>query len=320
LICASSKERYVFCYDYTNRNSKVRHLDVFVKYLKFEKRYSDHTVSSYSHDLSQFQIYVSAHLGIADEIQIEHFHIRSWIVYLMKDQYASKSVNRKISSLKSYYKFLKRTGILSVNPAAKISGPKIPKRLPKVIRADSLHNLLTEKSERDDYKLIRDRMIVDLLYSTGIRKAELILLTDRDVDFERRQIKVLGKGNKERLIPINPNLIDKLKEYIVIRDTTLECVESCRLFITDSGQALYPKFVYNVVVKNVGQYSTSEKRGPHVLRHSFATHMADGGADLNAIKEIMGHASLASTEIYMHNTIDRLRSVYNKAHPKAQKK
>ena len=201
-----------------------------------------------------------------------------------------------------------------------MSGPKIPKRLPKVIRADSLHNLLTEESNGDDYKVIRDRMIVDLLYSTGIRKAELILLRDGDVDFERRQIKVLGKGNKERLIPINPNLIDKLKEYMVVRDTTLECVESCRLFMTNSGQPLYPKFVYNVVVKNVGQYSTSEKRGPHILRHSFATHMADGGADLNAIKEIMGHASLASTEIYMHNTIDRLRSVYNKAHPKAQKK
>lgn len=294
----------------------MTHDDAFYKYLSLEKRYSHHTLTSYQNDINQFDLYVMSALAITDIRDIRHFHVRSWMVHLMKNGYNAKSINRKISSLRSYFKFLIKTARLDSNPMTKVVAPKLPKRLPKVIRQDALHNLLSQNDKHDAFSEVRDRTIIDLLYSTGMRRAELIALEDSDIQNDRMQIKVLGKGNKERLIPINKKLSSALERYKSIRDAAFEDVP-IKLFVTDSGKSLYPKFVYNLVTSYLADYTSSEKRSPHVLRHSFATHMANAGADLNAIKEIMGHSSLASTQIYMHNTIDRLKNVYQKSHPKA---
>ena len=241
----------------------------------------------------------------------------------MQSDYTAKSVNRKLSTLKSYYKYLKKMGLIKINPSSKISGPKLPKRLPTVIREVDLErgfDLIDEdKSVEKDFSTYRDELIIMLLYQTGMRRSELINLKDADVDRQRLEIKVLGKGNKERLIPITHQLAEDIEGYQKVRDNAYED-KADKLLLTDKGKALYPKYVYNKVSAWISQYSTSIKQSPHVLRHSFATHLANNGAELNAIKELLGHASLAATEVYVHNSIERLKDVYHKAHPRTRKK
>lgn len=296
-------------------------IDQFLKYLSYEKRYSDHTVISYKNDLNQFFTFITAHLSISDVSLVDHTHVRSWIVYLMQDNYASKTVNRKVSTVKSFFKFLKKIGSIKSNPTSKVSAPKLGKRLPKVIREEALNNLLDYEDKSTDHKSLRDRIVIDLLYMTGMRRSELIGLKTKDVNFETNVIKVLGKGNKERLIPVSDELLEKIKLYLKAKVEHFECTDlNESLIVTDKGVSLYPKFVYNLVVRHISKVSTADSRSPHVLRHSFATHMANSGADLNSIKEILGHSSLASTEVYMHNTIERLKTVYQSAHPKSGKK
>jgi len=292
----------------------------FVKYLQFERHYSKHTVAAYERDIRSYAQYLVTHAGLADLISAKHIHVRSWLVHLMSNNYTPKSINRKLSAIKSLYKFLKRQGVTSQNPAAKISGPKTPKRLPKVVRAeDIVVGLQQENLTEVNFSTLRDRLIVDLLYHTGMRRSELIGLKQRDFNRSRKELKVLGKGNKERVIPVSPNLAKAIQEYLAARSTEVGLIADVML-VTDKGVEMYPKYVYNKVKKWIGTYSSVEKRSPHILRHSFATHLADNGAELNAIKELLGHANLSATQIYTHNSVARLQDVYKKAHPKGSTK
>ena len=289
----------------------------FEKYLRYERRYSDHTVRSYTNDLEQFSVYLTAQLGMTDEIGLKHFHVRSWIVHLMQDNYTAKTVNRKISTLKSYFKYLKKSGHIKSNPTAKVIAPKIAKRLPVVVREERIEDLLDREIDQNDFESVRNQLVIDLLYTTGIRRSELINLKESDINYSLRHIKVLGKGNKERIIPISHKLIESIKLYLELKESE-QLNESKFLITTSKGKKSYPKLIYNIVHAQLSTVSTVKKRSPHILRHSFATHLANQGAELNAIKEIMGHANLSATEIYMHNSIDRLRSVYQDAHPKSK--
>ena len=289
----------------------------FEKYLRYERRYSDHTVRSYTNDLEQFSVYLTAQLGMTDEIGLKHFHVRSWIVHLMQDNYTAKTVNRKISTLKSYFKYLKKSGHIKSNPTAKVIAPKIAKRLPVVVREERIEDLLDREIDQNDFESVRNQLVIDLLYTTGIRRSELINLKESDINYSLRHIKVLGKGNKERIIPISHKLIESIKLYLELKESE-QLNESKFLITTSKGKKSYPKLIYNIVHAQLSTVSTVKKRSPHIMRHSFATHLANQGAELNAIKEIMGHANLSATEIYMHNSIDRLRSVYQNAHPKSK--
>lgn len=289
-------------------------LQSFYDYLTYEKHYSSHTVDAYRRDLRSYQQFLVTHCGLNNLIEAQHIHIRSWIVQLMNDQYTPKSINRKLSAVKSCYKYLKKQGQISANPAGKVSGPKISKRLPQVIRKEEFKVGL-EEQEHMSFSDVRDLLIVEMLYQTGMRRSELIGLSLSDIDTRRRELKVLGKGNKERVIPISGQLQKRIDNYLVERNK-LFGKEVKSFFVTDKGKKLYPKFVYLVAKRWISRHSTVEKRSPHIFRHSFATHLADNGAELNAIKDLLGHANLSATQIYTHNSISRLKEVYEKAHPK----
>lgn len=297
----------------------MTNIESFANYLKYERQYSDHTITSYVKDIDQYTQYLITHLDLTDIGLANHLHVRSWVVHLMDNDYAAKSVNRKLSSIKTFYKYQKKIGQLLTNPAAKINGPKLSKRLPTVVRKDDIDRGLAVLEEQNTFEAQRDLMLINLLYQTGIRRAELINLKDTDVNVSRKSIKVLGKGNKERLIPISVDLSNMIEGYIALRDAEFDNCDEF-LIVTDRGKKMYPKFVYGKVKRWISGVSTVEKRSPHILRHSFATHLADNGAELNAIKELLGHSSLAATQIYTHNSIERLKDVYNKAHPRAAKK
>jgi len=294
-------------------------LDSFCEYLLHEKRYSKHTVTAYKTDISQFVNYCESAYEITELKVIKHTIVRSWIVTRMEKHDSPKSINRKISSLRSFFNFLKRKKVVDRNPMLKIVAPKIPKRLPEFIRKENIEKLLDNLNEADSYANFRDRLIIELLYSTGIRRAELIPLKSTDVLNSDKLIKVIGKGNKERLIPITLELVNKIKQLVVLRDEEFPDNQEPYLFLTNKGRPVYPKFIYNVVTKLLSTVSTSKKRSPHILRHSFATHLTNNGADINAIKELLGHANLGATQIYTHNSINKLKEVYSKSHPKAKK-
>lgn len=296
-----------------------KHLDSFCDYLLHEKRYSKHTVSAYKTDISQFFNYCHSSYEITDLKLIKHTIVRSWIVSRMEDEDTAKSINRKISSLRSFFNFLKRKKEVERNPMIKVVAPKIPKRLPDYIRKENIERLLDNLNEAQNYFDFRNRMIIELLYSTGIRRAELIPLSEKSILMSDGLMKVIGKGNKERLIPLGNHLIGKLKTLIKLRNEEFPDNDNNFLFLTDKGRRVYPKFIYNVVHKLLGTVSTNKKKSPHILRHSFATHLTNNGADINAIKELLGHANLAATQIYTHNSINKLKEVYSKSHPKAKK-
>lgn len=291
----------------------------YIKYLKYERHYSEHTVKSYRNDLEQFSQFLVVQFEITDLLSVTHTQIRSWIVDLMRKEYQPKSINRKLSTLKSYYRFLKKKGKVKINPATKVSGPKLPKRLPQVVKESDLSVNLSLLEQDGSFSSVRDLLLFNLLYQTGMRRSELIQLKDSDVFPDRRYIKVLGKGNKERIIPISDELVASILSYQDQKRGEFE-EKSNYLLVTDKGKPLYPKFVYTKVRSWLSGFSTIAKRSPHILRHSFATHLADNGATLNAIKELLGHASLASTEIYTHNSIERLKGIYQNSHPRAEKK
>jgi len=286
----------------------------FINYLSFEKRYSAHTITSYQNDLNQFFGYLEKIYRLTDIGIISHFHIRSWMVELMDIGVSPRSINRKLSSLKSFFKYLLRQERIKVNPMNKIVAPKAGKRLPSYIRESEMSKL-SELKANSDYSTYRDYLIMHILYYTGIRRSELINLKDKDINLSGG-IKVLGKGNKERIIPVLPDLMKEIKEYQIIRNNSFEG-KSEFLLLTDKGVKLYPKFVYNTVKRYLSLVTTSQKKSPHILRHSFATHLSNRGAELKAIKELLGHANLSATQIYMHNSVDKLKETYNSAHPKA---
>ena len=291
----------------------------FIKYLRNEKNYSSHTEISYLNDLTQFENFIIEECNSFDPAQIDRDHIRMWIAHLVEQGVKSVSVNRKLSALKSFFKYLEREGIVSKNPAENVSGPKKSKKLPSFTNDNDLSNILDiENISSGDFDTVRNTFIIYFLYVTGMRRAELIHLKDSDIDFYSKNIRVLGKRNKERIIPLADTTIDKLKEYIDIRNREVEN-KSPFLFVKNNGDPLYPKMVYNIVREQLDEIPTLSKKSPHVLRHSFATEMLNNGAEINAVKELLGHSSLASTEIYTHVTFEELVKVYNNAHPRAKK-
>ena len=290
----------------------------FLQYLEFEKRFSSHTLTAYKQDIRQFFHFLLQQYEIEEAQEVSSQQVRAWIVRLMLEQYEPKSVRRKISALKTYYKFLQKKEVIDSNPTSHLILPKIKKRLPTTVRPENMEKLFSDIKFNTDWTGRRDKLILELLYSTGMRRAELLGIKVTDIDFERKVIKVTGKGNKERNIPFANRLGNNIKSYIAEINKVLEKqgVVSNYLFLTNKFQPLYPKFVYNITKRYLGMVTGIEKRSPHVLRHSFATHLSENGADLNAIKALLGHASLAATQIYTHNSIEQLKKVYQKAHPK----
>lgn len=287
--------------------------DKFFDYLKFEKRYSIHTLTSYKTDLHQFLEFCLKEFNVDDIILISPSIIRSWLASLKENNFSEKSLNRKISTLKSFYKFLKRNKQISVSPLTNIISPKIPKRLPSFIDEKDIKLVFEEDSFGNDYRGKMQKLIIELFYTCGIRLSELINLKLSDIDYSYCQIKVLGKGNKERIIPINKSILEECQKFATLRPQT----EINNFFISPKGKPLQPRYIYGFVKSYLSKITTIKKKSPHVLRHSFATHLMNNGAELNAVKELLGHSSLAATQVYTHNSIEKLKEVFAKAHPKA---
>ncbi|RNI33161.1 integrase [Rufibacter immobilis] len=292
-------------------------MELFFKYLQYEKRFSPHTITSYQTDLHQFQEYLQEVYQLEDLKVADHAIIRSWVVTLVQKELDSRTIHRKIASLRSYYRFLVQRGLLETNPTLRIKAPKLAKKLPAFIPEDAFTQLLDQSEFTTDFKGQRERLILELLYGTGMRLAELTTLQLEDINLAASTLKVLGKGNKERILPLNASLINALSHYLQLRSATFPNNNSSFLFVTDKEAPLYPKYVYRVVKKYISTVSTANKNSPHVLRHSFATHLLNRGADLGAIKDLLGHASLAATQVYTHNSIEKLKAIFEKAHPKA---
>ena len=293
------------------------HVTTFQNYLQYEKRYSPHTIHAYVRDVEMFCEYLSQEYGVTDANDLRSLHIRSWMVSLIDQGVTPRSVNRKLSSLRSWSRLLRRQGIVENNPFAKIVAPRTGKKLPEVIDASRMPALFDEVSYPEGFEGDRDRLIMELLYSCGMRRSELIELKVTDVDFSRSVIRVLGKGRKEREIPMMRSLAASIREYIESRNAMEGAGDVQNLILTEKGKPLYPKRVYNIVKKYLGAITQSSSRSPHALRHAFATHLAENGADINAIKELLGHSSLAATQVYMHTSVARLKAAYDQAHPKA---
>ncbi|CAN5344397.1 tyrosine recombinase XerC [soil metagenome] len=298
----------------------------FIQYIKFEKRYSPHTVSAYQSDLEQFVTFLnnpdnetpapgptSTHPSART-----HYHIRNWMVHMMNDAIIARSINRKIATLRKYFKFLLRENVIQINPASKIITPKIPKNLPVVVEDIKLTQMLNDNAVfSDDFKGRRDKLVIEMLFGTGIRVSELVGVKETDINTYEGTVKVLGKRNKERIVPLNNELKLLLAEYLLLKKSENFSNNSLTLIVTDKGANAYTRLIYVIVQKYLSYISTQNKKSPHVLRHTFATSLLNRGADLNAIKELLGHANLSATQIYTHNSVERLKSIYKQAHPKA---
>ncbi|MFI5135066.1 MAG: tyrosine-type recombinase/integrase [Chitinophagales bacterium] len=289
----------------------------FLRYLQSERRYSAHTIKAYKTDLSQFSGFLSATYELNDLNSATHSHVRSWLVILLEDSIGARSINRKISALKSYYKFEMKRGNIQSSPVRKLITPKLKKRLPVFVNQQQMKRLANADEQMNDFGNVRNRLIIELLYATGMRVSELVNLSDNSFDFYNHSLKVLGKGNKERIIPLSKEMLNRIKEYKEVRRKKFQFTEFPSLFVTDSGSKMYSRLAYRVVHNLLALFTTAEKKSPHVLRHTFATHMLNNGAEINAIKDLLGHSSLAATQVYTHNTIEKLKDVYKKAHPKA---
>jgi integrase/recombinase XerC len=289
--------------------------DDFLSYLRFEKRYSPHTVVSYDNDLKQYQLFCEQ--AGSSEFVLDSSMIRLWIVSLLKRGISARSVNRKLSTLKTFSRYLIRQGVITVNPLNKVLKPKMSKRIPSFVDEDKLNEFLDNYEFGDDFAGKRNQLIIELLYQTGMRRSELTGLKLSSFNFGESQIRVLGKRNKERLIPINNDLGRRLKEYLEIRQESFSSENSDWLLLTSKAQPVYPKMVYRIITEFLKMVTTLDKKSPHVLRHSFATHLLNRGADLNAIKELLGHANLSATQVYTHNSFEKLKDIYKQAHPRA---
>ncbi len=290
----------------------------FLKYLESEKRYSSHTLKSYQNDFNQFQNFCNSQEIKLKPEDSNYKIIRAWLVELIGSGLTTRSINRKISSLKSFFAYLTANGIIENNPMLRILSPKMVKKLPSFVDANAINNLLDQWEMKDTFKSWRDFLIIEILYFTGIRLSELINLKVADVNLNDLSLKVLGKGNKERLVPFTNILKKDISRYFELRKLEIGSYEQFDYFlITRTGKKLYPVMVYRIVNSYLQIVTQVEKRSPHVLRHSFATHMLNNGADLNAIKELLGHSNLAATQIYTHNTFEKLKKVYKQAHPRA---
>ena len=286
------------------------HKEKFLHYLKHEKRYSVHTLLSYSTDLKQFTNFLSSEFSVKSIRKVNFQLVRSWIAKLLNENISARSVNRKITTLKTYFRFLIREDIINQSPMQKIISPKTSKRLPVFVEQVKMEKLLNEIDFGVGFLAQRDRLILELFYFTGIRLSELINLKNKDINYSDSTILVLGKRKKERLIPLTSDILSKIKKLNSSN-------KSKYLFTTDKGKQISTKQVYRLVNKYLSMVTTLDKKSPHILRHTFATHLLNNGADINAIKELLGHANLSATQIYTHNTIEKLKTVYKQAHPRA---
>lgn len=290
-------------------------IDDFLKYLQAEKRYADHTVKAYRNDLNQFHAFCQE----SDKEGMDlHFRtIRSWVVALINEDYSARTVHRKLTSLSSYCKYLMKMGELDSNPVDRVLKPKLNKRVPAFVEEGKMDILLDQFEFGEDFAGVRNRLVMELLYQTGMRRAELLGLKLSSVASDRKFIKVLGKRNKERIIPLTNEMSAILDNYLVLRKEVMAAKPNDVFLVTDKGKAAYDKLVYRIVNHYLSLVTTMDKKSPHVLRHTFATHMLNNGADLNAIKELLGHASLSATQVYTHNSYKKLKSIYKQAHPRA---
>lgn len=288
----------------------------FLNHIKFEKRYSVNTLRAYGDDLTVFFQFIKAQFDIDQPSQITTTMIRSWLAALTLQKVQPRSINRKISSLKSFFKHCLVQGEVSKNPAKTLQVLKTRKRLPSYVEQDQMQQLLEKNVFPANYEGSFEYLVVSLLYFTGMRVSELVSLKESNIDTKRLQLKVLGKGNKERIIPMHPTLAVQVDEYLKARNQEFKEIVFTQLLYTPKGRAVSTRQVYDIVKKHLSTVTTAEKKSPHVLRHSFATHLTGNGAELNAVKELLGHSSLAATQIYTHNSIERLRDIHKKAHPK----
>ena len=288
----------------------------FLDFITFEKRYSWNTAIAYKKDLDQFFEFLEKQYGSPGLGEISPMYIRSWLAARMQDKSSARTINRKISTLKAFFKYQMRTGSLKTTPMTTIISPRTSRKLPVFIEQKDTDILLNGTDFGEDFEGKTHRLILELLYTTGVRRDELINIRETGIDQSGQMLKVLGKGNKERLIPLSSYMIHRIKEYIAAKQEVKNADRNF-LLIGARGQQLYPKYVYLVVKKYLTLVTTIQKKSPHILRHTFATHLTNEGADINAVKELLGHASLAATQVYTHNTIERLKEVHRKAHPKA---
>ncbi len=288
----------------------------FIQYISDERRYSGHTLKAYQNDLQTFSTFLKDRFDLGQPAEATLPMIRSWVVELMDNGYSARSVNRKISTLKSYYRFLVKKGFISANPAKNLTMLRIPGRLPAYFEQEALNDILDIPYPPDNFFDARDFLLVELLYSTGMRRIELATLKTDDIDLSGSRLKVTGKRNKERFIPLSEQMMEKIRTYLDLRSKQFDH-QSPFLIVTNKGEQIYPEFVNRTVKKLLNDLS-GKKKSPHTLRHTFATHLLNNGADLNVIKELLGHADLSATQVYTHNTIEQLKSIYNKAHPRAK--
>ncbi len=291
-------------------------IEGFAAHLKFEKRYSPHTLRSYQDDLAAFRDFIISYYGEVHLSDLQSAVVRSWLAALKGEGLGARSINRKISSLRSFFKYAMIAGLLTRSPMVNISTPKVPRRLPSYVEEAGMETLFTEVKFPEDWQGYTDRLLLKMLYQLGLRLSELAGCRESQVDFSNGSIKVLGKGNKERIIPVQTGLLGEIREYAERKRNQLDECDLEVLLVTASGRKLYPKYIYRVTNKYLQLITTISKKSPHVLRHSFATHLSNNGAEMNAVKELLGHASLSSTQIYTHNTIEKLKNVHKTAHPK----
>ncbi len=297
--------------------SEQQSIQQFLDYLKFQKRYSRHTIISYQTDLISFFDYLNLTFGNITLPDIKAAFIRSWLADMKEKGLESKTIGRKISTLKSYFKYQLKQQAITVSPMATIISPKVSKRLPQYVEQKDIDTLFQYVEFPDTWEGQTHKLLLQLFYNTGMRLAELTGLKETQIDKYNSVVKVLGKGNKERVIPVSKELMDMMLHYLAEKKRLFEAYDGEVLLVGVSGKKLYPKYVYNAVKKYLGEVTTIDKKSPHVLRHTFATHLMNNGADLNAVKELLGHSSLAATQVYTHNTIEKLKDIHKKAHPKA---
>ncbi len=294
------------------------YIEKFIQHIQFEKRFSQNTITGYKKDLVQFADFLLSEFQLNKIERADYQMIRSWIVYLLDKTAIASTVKRKLSTLKSFFKYLLKEDVIEENPMTKIIAPKSNKRLPEFVGKENMAHLFEDIKFDEGFVGKRDKLIIEMLYFTGMRLSELINIKDSDIDIHNLNIKVLGKRNKERIIPFSLVLQKSIEDYLKSRKKDInQSEQNSYFFVTEKGKKVYEKLVYRTVNSYLGKVSTLRKKSPHVLRHTFATHMLNNGADLNTIKEILGHANLAATQIYTHNTIEQLKSIYKQAHPRA---